>query len=61
MWKEVFVAPREEDLEHEMELGQGGVAAHKKSTPEERADAAQNDAQLIDIRVCWVLIHAQSV
>ena len=41
---EVFVAPIEEDLEHEVELGQRGVAAHKESTPNERADASQADA-----------------
>ena len=40
---EVFVAPIEEKLEHEVELGQRGVAAHKESTPNERADASQDD------------------
>jgi hypothetical protein len=55
------VAPIEEDLEHQVELGQGGVASDKKSSPDERADAAQDDAQLIDVRVDLVLVHAQSV
>ena len=40
-----------DDLEHEVELGQRGVATHKESTPNERADASQDDAQLIDIGV----------
>jgi hypothetical protein len=58
---EVFVAPREKDLDHAVELGQGGVAADQKSSPDERADAAQNDAQLIDVWVGSLLLHAQSV
>jgi hypothetical protein len=58
---EVFVAPREEDLEHQVELGQCGVISDQKATPDKRADAAQDDAQLIDVRVCSVLVHAQSV
>jgi hypothetical protein len=58
---EVCVAPREEDLEHQVELGQGGIAADQEATPDERADAAQDDAQLIDVRMDLVLVHAQSV
>jgi hypothetical protein len=58
---QVFVAPREEELEHPMELCQGGVAADQESSPDERADAAQDDAQLIDVRVCSGLVHGQSV
>ena len=46
---EVFVAPRETELEHEVQLGQRGVTSDKESTPEEWTDAAQDDAQLIDV------------
>src|SRR2546427_10172048 len=58
---QVFVAPIEDDLEYEVELGQGGVTSDQESTPDERTDAPQDDAQLIDVRVCLVLFHAQSV
>jgi hypothetical protein len=58
---QVFVAPREEALEHEVEVGQSGVTSDQESTPDERTDASQDDAQLIDVRVCLVLVHAQSV
>jgi hypothetical protein len=58
---EVCVTRREEDLEHQVELGQGGIAADQEATPDERADAAQDDAQLIDVRMDLVLVHAQSV
>jgi hypothetical protein len=57
----VFVAPIEEELEYQVEVRQGSIASDKKSSPDERADASQDDAQLIDVRVCSVLVHAQSV
>ena len=41
---EVFITPREEDLEYAMEVRQGGIAADEQSTPDERADVAQDDA-----------------
>ena len=58
---QVFVAPIEDDLAYEVELGQGGVTSDQESTPDERTDASQDDAQLIDVRGCLVLFHAQSV
>jgi hypothetical protein len=58
---QVLVAPVEEDLEHVMEVCQRRVASDKESTPDERADAAQDNAQLIDVQNCSVVIHAQSV
>jgi hypothetical protein len=48
---EVFVTPREEDLEHEVEVGQGGITSDQESTPDERTDAAQDNAQLVDAGV----------
>lgn len=51
----------EEDLEYEVEVGQGGVTAHKESMPDERADASQDNTQLIDVRVGLLLFHEQSV
>ena len=41
---EVFITPREEDLEHAMEVRYGGIAADEQSTPDERADVVQDDA-----------------
>jgi hypothetical protein len=58
---QVLVAPVEEDLEHEMELCQRGVASDQEPTPDERTDASQDDAQLVDVQVYLVLVHAQSV
>ena len=51
----------ETELEHEVELGQGGVTSDKESTPDERTDASQDDAQLIDVWMGLLLFHAQSV
>ncbi len=57
----VFVAPIKEDLEHEVELGQRGVAPHQESAPDEGADASQDDTQLIDVGMRLVWFHEQSV
>jgi len=54
---EVFVAPLETELEHEVQLGQRGVTSDKESTPDEWTDAAQDDAQLIDVWMGWLLFH----
>lgn len=51
---QVFVAPIKENLDHEVELGQGGVASHQEPSPDERADISQDDTQLIDVWVCSV-------
>ena len=45
----VFTAPIEDELEDVMELGESGVAVHKESAPDERADAAQDDTKLINV------------
>ena len=58
---QVVVAPIKEDLEHEVELGQRGVAPHLESAPDEGADASQDDTQLIDVGMRLVWFHAQSV
>ena len=58
---EVFVAPLETELEHEVELGQRGVTSDQESTPDERTDASQDDTQLIDVWMGLLLFHAQSV
>src|SRR5262245_5549141 len=58
---EVFVAPRETELEHEVQLGQRGIASDQEATPDEWTDASQDNAQLIDVWMGLLLVHAQSV
>jgi hypothetical protein len=58
---QVFVAPIKENLKHKVELGQGGVASHQESSPDERTDISQDDTQLIDVGRQWVWLHDQSV
>src|SRR5262245_47806069 len=58
---EVFVTPLETELEHEVQLGQGGVTSDKESTPDKGTDASQDDTQLIDVWMGLLLFHAQSV
>ena len=54
---QVFVAPVEDDLEHVVEVRQGGVTAHEETAPDERTDLAQDDTQLIDV---WAVSGAGS-
>ena len=58
---QMFVAPVEKELKHEVELSQRGVISDQESTPDERIDVSQDDTQLIDVRAGSVLVHAQSV
>jgi hypothetical protein len=44
----VFITPVEDELEDVMELGESGVAVYKESAPDERADASQDNAELIN-------------
>ena len=46
---QVFIAPIKENLDHEVELGQRGITSHQEPAPDERADASQDDTQLIDV------------
>jgi len=58
---EMLAAPVKDDLEHGMEVRQGGVAAEEKSAPDERTDLVQDDTQLIDTRQFRWLAHRLSV
>ena len=49
---QMLVTPGKEDLQDRMEVRQGGLAADQHPTPDERADAAQDDTQLIDAERC---------
>jgi hypothetical protein len=45
---QMLVTPGKQDLQDGMEMRQGGIAGHQHATPDERADATQEDAELID-------------
>jgi hypothetical protein len=45
---EMLIAPGKEDLQDRMEVRQGGIAGHQHPTPDEWAEAAQDDPQLGD-------------
>ncbi len=45
---QVLVAPTQGDLEGGVEVGDAAVAADKESAPDQGADAAQHDAELVD-------------
>ncbi len=57
----MFTAPIEDELEDVRELGKSGVAIYKKSAPDERADASQDDAELINAGQWVRWFHALSV
>src|SRR5262249_28896535 len=40
----VFIAPREEDLQHAMEMCEGRITVDQQPAPDERTDVAQDDA-----------------
>src|SRR5262245_33938773 len=44
----MLIAPGKQDLQDRMELRQSRLAAYQHPTPDERADAAQDDPQLVD-------------
>ncbi len=45
---QVLVTPGKQDLEDRVQVCQGGRAVHQHTAPDERADATQDDPQLID-------------
>src|SRR5215471_669378 len=49
---QMLVTPGKEDLQDRMQVCQGGMAVHQHSTPDEWANAAQDDAELIDAEWC---------
>ena len=49
---QMLVTPGKQDLQDGMEVRQGGLAGHQHAPPDERADAAQDDSQLIDAEWC---------
>jgi hypothetical protein len=45
---QVLVAPAQGELEGGVEVGDAAVAADKEPAPDQRADATQHDAELVD-------------
>jgi len=45
---QMHIAPREHDLQHGMEGGQGHVAADEKPAPDQRTDTLHDYTELID-------------
>jgi hypothetical protein len=45
---QVLVAPAEGELEGGVEVGDAAVAADQEAAPDQRADATQHDAELVD-------------
>jgi len=58
---QMFVTPGKQDLQDSMQVRQGGRAGHQHPTPDERADAAQDDPQLIDVEWCSRSSHVLRV
>jgi hypothetical protein len=60
---QMLTTPLEGDLQNVVEVSQRGVAMHEEAAPDERADASQNAAQLIDGKQCGSgrRFHALSV
>jgi hypothetical protein len=49
---QMLATPLEGDLQNVVEVSQKGIAMYEEAAPDERADASQDDAQLIDGRQC---------
>ena len=58
---QMLVTPGKQDLQDRMEVRQGGIAVHEHATPDERADASQDDPQLVDAEWCSSGSHALRV
>ena len=48
---QVLIAPAQRKLKGGVEIGDGAVAANEQAAPDQRADAAQDDAQLVHHRL----------
>jgi hypothetical protein len=58
---QMLIAPGKQDLQKRMEVCQGGIAVHQHPTPDEWADATQDDTQLVDAERCSSNSHALRV
>jgi hypothetical protein len=54
---QVLIVPTEGDLQCLMELSDRAIAAHQKASPYQRADAAQDHPQLVDLRVMMIIFR----
>jgi hypothetical protein len=58
---QMLVTPDKQDLKDGMKMCQGDRAGHQHPTPDEWADAAQDDPQLVDAEWCSNRSHALRV
>jgi hypothetical protein len=58
---QMFIAPGKQDLQKRMEVCQSGIAVHQHPTPDEWADATQDDTQLVDAERCSSNSHGLRV
>jgi len=58
---QMLVTPGKHNLQDHMQVRQGRIAPDKDMAPDERADAAQDDPQLIDAEQCGRCSHALRV
>ena len=58
---QMLVTPGKQDLQDCREVRQGGMAVHQHATPDEWANAAQDDAELVDTEWCSSGGHALRV
>jgi hypothetical protein len=49
---QMLITPGKQDLQDGVEMRQRSLATHKDTTPDEWADAAQDDAQLVETARC---------
>jgi hypothetical protein len=49
---QMVITPSEQDLQDGVEMRQRGLATYKHPAPDEWADAAQDDPQLVDTERC---------
>ena len=57
----MLVTPGKQDLQDGMKVRQSGMAVHQHTTPDKWANAAQDDAELIDVEWCSSSSHTLRV
>jgi hypothetical protein len=58
---QMVITPSEQDLQDGVEMRQRGLATYKHPAPDEWADAAQDDPQLVDVERYGICRHTLSV
>ena len=58
---QMLVTPGKQDLQERMQVREGHIAADEHPAPDERADASEDDAELVDAERCSRGCHALRV